>query len=124
MKAILLSLAFTIGLGAFAQKGDHTQKTPEEKAKHRTEQMTSELGLDAAQQGKVATINLTFATPMKNVNAITDDASRENRGDVVKANRDNELKTVLTTEQYNKMLSLRAEKKAKHEADKKDKSDD
>lgn len=124
MKAILFSLALTIGLGAFAQKGANNQRTPAEKARQRTEQMVKDLGLDAAQQEKVAAINLTYATDIRNVNTIADDATREKRGDVVKANRDHELKTILTTEQYNKMLNLRAKKKAKHDADKKAKSDD
>ena len=123
MKAIFLSLALTIGLGAFAQEGDHTQKTAAEKAERRTEQMVKDLGLDAAQQEKVAAINLTYANSIKNVNTMPDNAAREKRGDVVKANRDNSLKGVLTPEQYSKMLSLRAEKKAAHKADKKDKKD-
>lgn len=121
MKAILLSLALTIGLGAFAQKGDTNQKSPAEKAQQRTEQMVKDLGLNATQQEKVAEINLTYSSAMKNVNSLTDDTAREKRGDVVKANRDNGFKEVLTAEQYAKMLSLRAEKKAKHDADKKDK---
>lgn len=121
MKAILLSLALTIGLGAFAQKADTNEKSPADKAQQRTEQMVKDLGLDAAQKEKVATINLTYSTAIKNVNSLTDETAREKRGDVVKANRDNAFKEVLTPEQFSKMISLRAVKKAKHEADKKDK---
>ena len=121
MKAILLTIALSIGLGAFAQKGDHVQKTSAEKAQHRTEQMVKDLGLDAAQKEKVASINLSYATAMAQVNTITIEKDREGRSDVLKGNRDNSLQKVLTNEQYAKMLSLRTEKKAKHEAEKKDK---
>lgn len=119
MKAILLSLAFAFGLTAFAQKNDNAHKTPAEKADHRTEQMVKDLGLEAGQQDKVASINLGYYTAMRDVNTISNEKDREGRASYVKANRDRDLQAVLTPEQYTKMLSLRAEKKAKHEADKK-----
>lgn len=121
MKTILLSLAFAIGLGANAQSTDHPKKTAEEKAERRTERMMKDLDLEAGQKARVSAINLFYAKAMKDVETITDDASRENREKVLKGKRDNGLQEVLTPEQYRKMLSLRAEKKAKHQADKKDK---
>ncbi len=124
MKAILLSLAFAFGLTAFAQKSDNAQKTPAEKANHRTEQMVKDLGLEASQQDKVASINLDYYTAMRDVNTIPNEKDREGRAKVVKASRDNRFQAVLTAEQYTKMLTLREERKAKKKAEKKDKGNE
>ena len=121
MKAILLSLALVFGLSAFAQKADQSQKTPAEKAEHRTEQMVKDLGLDASQQAKTAAINLDYYKTMREVNSIVE-KDREGRESYVKANRDTRLQEVLTAEQFNKMIELRNEKKAKKDAEKKEKS--
>jgi len=67
----------------------------------------------------VSKINLDYANAMKDVNSLTDKTAREKRGEVIKANRDNALKAVLTTEQFNKMNALHAERKAQHDAEKK-----
>lgn len=118
MRTILITLALAMGLGAFAQNADNTKKTPAEKAEKRTERMVTDLGLDAARKDKVAKINLDYANAMKDVNSLKDKATREKRGDVVKANRDEALKAVLTPDQFNKMNVLNAERKAKHDAEK------
>jgi len=117
MKAILFSLALAFGLTAFAQKDDQAQKTPAEKAAHRTEQMVKDLGLDASQQKIIASVNLDYYTAMREVNSIPE-KDREGRAKVVKANRDNRYQGVLSPEQYNKMITLRNERKAKKEAEK------
>ncbi|MBZ0206414.1 MAG: DUF4890 domain-containing protein [Flavobacteriales bacterium] len=119
MRTILITLALAMGLGAFAQNADNTKKTPAEKAERRTERMVTELDLDATQKDKVSKINLDYANAMKDVNSLTDKTAREKRGEVIKANRDNALKAVLTTEQFNKMNALHAERKAQHDAEKK-----
>ena len=121
MKAILLSLALVFSLSAFAQKADQSQKTPAEKAENRTEQMVKDLGLDASQQAKAAAINLDYYTTMRQVNTIVE-KDRAGRESYVKANRDTRLQEVLTPEQFNKMITLRNEKKAKKDAEKKEKS--
>lgn len=121
MKAILLSLALVFGLSAFAQKADQSQKTPAEKAENRTEQMVKDLGLDASQQAKTAAINLDYYKTMREVDSIVE-KDRAGRESYVKANRDTRLQAVLTPEQFNKMITLRNEKKAKKDAEKKDKS--
>lgn len=130
MKAILLSLAFAIGLGANAQATDHSKKTAEEKAQRRTERMTTDLGLSADQKTKIAEINLNYAKAMVPVMAIENEKSRNGRADYLKESRDRGYESTLTPEQYKKYMDLRAEKKAKHDADKKsgtkgsDESDD
>lgn len=112
MRALLMTLAIATAFSAMAQKGDHATKSPEEKASHRTERMVKELGLDAAQQEKVAAINLNYAKAMKDVASIPSDKDRKGRADVLKGNRDTQLDHVLTPEQYKKMLALREEHKA------------
>ncbi|MGV9012456.1 MAG: DUF4890 domain-containing protein [Flavobacteriales bacterium] len=120
MKAILLSLAFAIGLGAHAQSADHAKKTAEEKAERRTERMTTDLGLNADQKAKIAEINLSYAKTMEQVSHIPDQKSRDGRETVVKSSRERGYQTVMTPEQFTKWNAMRAEKKAKHDADKKD----
>lgn len=118
MKLILTTLALAITVGTMAQRPDQT-KTPAEKAKHKTERLVKELGLDAAQQAQVEAIYLQHAQSMKQVNSIREQ-DRPRRADAVKANRDNRLKEVLTAEQFQQMLELREQRKAKkdHERDK------
>ncbi len=92
-----------------------------EKAEKRTEEMTTELGLDADQTAKVKVINDRFAKSMAELKqaGLKEDAQKE-RGKVLRRSRDNELKAVLTADQYEKMLVLRKEKKAEHSDDAKE----
>ena len=120
MKAILLSLAFAIGIGAQAQSPDHAKRTAAEKAERRTEHMVTDLGLNADQKTKVAQINLEYAKSMEQVASIPDEKSRDGRETVLKTNRMRAYQTAMTPEQFTKWNSMRADKKAKHDADKKD----
>jgi hypothetical protein len=113
-----MTLALAVGLGAMAQDSDHAKKTAAERAQKRTAEMTTDLGLNADQQAKVADINFRYADAMAVVKTIKDDAARNKREDVLKTNRDNSYKTLLTEDQYNKLMAIRAEKKAKHKAEK------
>ena len=124
MRIFLMTLALATAIGTMAQQGGHNEKTPAQKAEKRTERMATDLGLDATQKDQVATINLTYANTMKDVDTITDKKAKDKRGDVVKANRDQALKAVLTPEQFNKMNALHAERKAKKDAEKDNGSDD
>lgn len=125
MKNLVTTLALVAGLLASPamraqdMDDDGGKKTPEERAKHRTEVMTKELGLNAEQVAKVNTININFARTVSDLKQIKDEATRKGRMDTLKANRDNSLKAVLTPEQYTKMTELRAKKKEEH--DKKEK---
>lgn len=110
-----MTLALAFSLGAMAQNNDQDHKSPAERADKRTTEMTADLGLNADQQAKVATINLQYATAMKDVRTITDQTAQDYRADILKGNRDNAYQEVLTAEQYQKMLTMRAEKKAKHD---------
>lgn len=88
---------------------DH--KTPEERAKHRTEVMVKDLQLDEVQAARVGTINLNYARTLEDVRRIEDPATRKGRMDALKGKRDAELKAALTPEQYNTMVTLQEKKK-------------
>ena len=114
MRTVLLSLALAIGVSASAQSTDH-QKTGAEKAKHLTERMTKELGLDATQQEKVASINLAYAREMETVKALPVEADRDGRSQELKHRRDKAYQSVLSEEQYTKLVALNKEREAKKE---------
>lgn len=113
-----MTLAFATAFSAMAQKGNQTTKSPEEKAKQRTERMVKELGLDADQHAKVSEINISFAKAMADVAKIQPEKDRKGRADVLKGSRDTRLSQVLTKDQYAKYLQLREERKAKKDDDK------
>ena len=118
MRTLVMTLALMVGLSAMAQDSDHAQKTPAERAQKRTTEMTSQLGLNADQQAKVNEINMQFADGAQTVSTISEKEAQKKRMEALKTNRDNGYKAVLTEAQYNKWMALRAEKKAKHQAEK------
>ena len=86
-----------------------------ERADNRTGEMVTELGLSTDQAAKVEAINDRSAKSLAEVKqAGLDDQAQKARMKVVRDGRDNELKAVLTPEQFEKMLVLRKEKKAEH----------
>lgn len=117
MRTLLTTLALTIGMSLMAQDADmdNDKKTPEERAQHKTEVMTKELGLNAEQIAKVNTININFMRAMSDVKQIPDGETKKNRSSALKEKRDADLKGVLTAEQYAKLLELRAKKDADKE---------
>ena len=117
MRTLVMTLALMVGLSAMAQDSDHAKKTPAEHAQKRTAEMTTELGLNADQQAKVAEINMQYADGAQTVSTITDKDAQKLRMNALKTNRDNSYKAVLTDAQYNKCTALQAQKKAKKDAD-------
>ncbi len=121
MRSILTTLALAAGMSLMAQDADmdNDKKTPEERAQHRTEVMTKELGLNAEQIAKVNTINMNFAHAMSDVKKIEDAETKKGRADALKKKRDADLKVVLTAEQFTTMLALREKKKEEQKEGKK-----
>lgn len=118
MKTWMTTLALVAGSMAApalqaqdADGDDKARKTPEERAKHRTEVMAKELKLDEAQAAQVGTINLNYARTLEDVRRIEDPATRKGRMDALKTKRDAALKAALTPEQYNTMITLQEKKK-------------
>lgn len=106
----LLTAPFLMAQG----KPGKEQKTPEERAKHHTERMTQELGLSAEQSAKVGDINLRYADVLADMKASgQDQTAMKEQAKAMRDRRDEELKQVLTPEQYGKMMELRAQKRAK-----------
>lgn len=116
MRTLLSTLALAASMSLMAQDADmdNDKKTPEERAKHRTEVMTKELGLDAEQIAKVNTINLNFMRAMTDVKEIKDEATRKGRSDALKGKRDTDLQGILTADQFTKMKEMREKKKDDH----------
>ncbi len=123
MKTKLIALALCSAAatsGLYAQQTSKTAAAPaatvqsaEMRAEERTEQMTTELGLSAEQTTKVEGINSRFAKSMTDLRAAgLDDTARKARATALRDGRDHELKGVLTSEQYEKMLAIRKAKKA------------
>lgn len=110
MRTLLFTLALATGMSAMAQQG-HTEKTPAEKAERRTERMVQDLGLDATQQEKVASINQAYAKAMYDLRSVREE-DRQGRTDHLKSSRDNAYQSVLTADQYAKLLQLREMRKA------------
>jgi hypothetical protein len=108
MKTVKILLAsLLISASAFSQ----TTKTPEERAKHQTEKMKTELGLTADQEEKVYIINL--GIDQKNEGVRTSTMTEEEKKKGLKYNneaRETMLKEVLTADQYTKFQALKQEK--------------
>jgi Spy/CpxP family protein refolding chaperone len=125
MKHVMTTLALAAGLLASpmlraqdADMDDNGKKSPEERAKHRTEQMTKELGLNDVQIAKVNTMNMNFFRAMADVKLVKDEAARKNRAKLLKEKRDVEIREILTPEQIATMEKLREQKKDKDGKDK------
>lgn len=111
-------MTFTIltGKPAIAQTGmpDFKNSTPEQRAQFQTEIMKSKLKLDAAQESKVQTINLTYARKMQAV--IKSDGGRFSKmkqARSVQEGKDQELKGVFTPAQFKQYKDFEEEMKAK-----------
>jgi hypothetical protein len=120
------AFAFVMGitLAASAQK-DSTKHTPEARAKNMTDKMKTELTLSEDQYKQVYDINLKYA--QKNQEAATGEGTRMQKAKALRSGnsaKNDELKTVLNNEQFEKYAELQKEKKANaREALKKRKND-
>lgn len=86
-----------------ADGGNRTMPTAQEMADKETQRQTKMLNLTTEQVAKVKTINLNYsqqrADLMKEMAASQDRSAMQNKMQGIKLAQDNELKTVLTTEQ-------------------------
>ncbi|MBL7951480.1 MAG: hypothetical protein JNM62_07140 [Flavobacteriales bacterium] len=89
-----------------------------ERAEKRTATMAQELGLNAGQTEEVKMINERFAKEVAQLKqAGGNEEARKARLKILKDTRDRDLQSVLTAEQFNKMLELRKAKKEGHDDD-------
>jgi len=103
---ILMSLFFVV---AIFNQAKAQQKTPEEKAKIQTDKLVTSLNLTKVQTDKVHAIALKYAEKIENVR-LNNSLIAEERQDQIKdlrEEREQELKTVLTPEQFEKYKELK-----------------
>lgn len=91
--------------------------TPQEVATKRTDKMNKDLALTAEQMQKVRDVNLKYAEKAEKAHL---KARKEHDKKIAQhmkneEQKDAKLKSILTKEQYDKMIQLREEKKAKKE---------
>lgn len=98
---------------AMTQPGLAQGRTAEERAQRQTEQMTKKLGLDENQTASVGEINLKYAQQVDEILA-SDQEQPAKRAAIrdLKAAQDDELRQVLTEEQY---IMLSTAKEARQE---------
>ena len=87
--------------------------TPEERAKRQTEMMKDNLSLTAAQEPKISAINLKYAKKMEEVRKIADTAVMRKSAQNLNKQKEGELKTVLTADQFKSYLKQVEEMKAR-----------
>ncbi|MBL7953250.1 MAG: hypothetical protein JNM62_16200 [Flavobacteriales bacterium] len=111
----LMMIAVLAGMTVAAQAQDKERKTPEERARMRTEHMTKDLGLSAEQATKVQAINLKYADQGEELRKEreADRAEARNDGKALHDAHDAEMKAVLTPEQYGKWQAKKAAMKTK-----------
>jgi Spy/CpxP family protein refolding chaperone len=101
-------------------------KTPEERAQAMTERMSKHLGLSADQQAKVQALNLEKALKMSAIQEkrVTERKKAHEEAKAYRQDWDNQLKTILTTDQYAELQKQQAERKAAHQDKKKGRKGD
>ncbi len=112
-KLMIVAVLASMTLAAQAQEKE--KRTPQERAKARTEHMTKELALSPEQQAKVEAINLKYADQVEAVRSERE-AERTAKREAAKAMHDAhdaEMKAVLTADQYTKWVAKKQEAKAK-----------
>lgn len=95
-----------------ARKNNPNKKTPEERAKMMTDRMKEKLVLTDAQYTPVYNIHLKYAKKNEELKQSTEDKkAKGQKFQALQTEKDKELKTVLTDEQYKKYQALKQEKK-------------
>jgi Spy/CpxP family protein refolding chaperone len=97
---------------AFAQQ---PERSAEDRAKHQTETMKTELKLTPAQETKVYAINLKYAEKMGDVRNIADTAARRKSFETLNKQKDSELKPILTADQFKSYQKMVADMRAKRQ---------
>lgn len=114
LSIIGLTLGFCTLSGAFAQGKMEKlkQTTPEERAQFQTQVLKEKLNLSTEQEKQVGDINLKYAQKMDPVLKGEDGKiAKFKAAKDINKEKDAELKTVLTTEQYEKYTQMKGELK-------------
>ncbi|MCX6282720.1 MAG: Spy/CpxP family protein refolding chaperone, partial [Bacteroidetes bacterium] len=95
--SLLALWAFLMTSAVFAQQ---PSRSPEDRAKHQTEMMKTDLNLTSAQEPKVYAINLKYTEKMHDIRATADTAVRRKSLETLNKQIDSEFKGVLTADQF------------------------
>lgn len=113
----LISIMLISATSLYSQEkhdgGGKSKATPEQRATRLTERMKESLTLSAAQEPKVAAINLKYAKKMEDVRKISDTAVQRKTVKSLNDQKNGELKAVLTAEQYKSYLKQVEDLKAR-----------
>ncbi len=113
----LSALALSLSLSVFAQGPE--QRTPEQRAENKTKKLTTELGLSADQASKVKATILQKAQEADAIKAKYADASDKSAMKqelkTVKETEDNQLKGILSADQYAKYQTTKEEHRGGHQ---------
>ena len=114
LKFLFIAAAFVFTANSLNAQ-EQTKRSPEERATLHTERMTKQLVLAPEQQTKVADLNLGIA---KKNEAVRNNVNMtpEQKQEAIKGNlqaRNSVLKTILTAEQYEKLLQHQDMRKEK-----------
>jgi periplasmic protein CpxP/Spy len=119
---IVLALATVLSASVSHAQEPKKQRDPvkmeqkgQERAEERTEQLVKDLGLNDEQGKKVGVINSDFAKAMTDLKMSgVDEETRKTKSKALRQQRESDLKSVLTEEQYAKLLEIRQAKRAEH----------
>lgn len=107
-------IMFCFSLTVHAQNNDLKNSTPEERAQFQTEWMKTELALDSVQVEKVHAINLKYANKLEGIkNSSGDRRQKFQKFQKLSAEKDSELKKVVTDQQYKIYLKKKDEIRSK-----------
>lgn len=108
MKKMIVSLSMALLVAGAMMAQDRPARTPEERAKAQTARMTQQLGLDADQQAKVASINMEYAQKQQDLQVTRKEGDEKVKGEGMKLHeaRMAAMKAVLTPEQYTKLEAM------------------
>lgn len=104
-------ITFLAGTAVFAQaQTQKAAKSPEQRAKHRSEMLTKKLALSADQSAKVNAVFVKSAASMDSLKATknTDRKATHEGRKAIMAGTDAKLKTILTANQQTKYANLKA----------------
>jgi len=116
MKKLILVIAFLTGISALAGAQQKADKTPAQKAAHKTQNLQKKLKLTAAQTKQVNALFTAEATRMDSLKAHkTDKKASKATHKAIEAQTDKKLSTILTADQKKAYAALKEAKKEKHD---------
>ncbi|MEN0055947.1 MAG: hypothetical protein AAGC65_19865 [Mucilaginibacter sp.] len=116
MKKLILIIALVTGVAAITNAQQKTDKTPAQKAAHKTQNLQKKLKLTAAQTKQVNALFTAEATRMDSLKAHqANKKAGKATHKAIEAQTDKKLNIILTADQKKAYTELKQAKKEKHE---------